>query len=524
MNNQNESPFGNPRFIISIIAVFLFLWGWQYYVNLKYPQPIVKITPAKPTAEAPEKGTATTGSAAAGSPQLQAAVASAEEKLFSFEDQNVKWTLSSKGMGLNSLELKSFFDKEKKAIQFSSPNKLFAVVANDEIPFFNVVKTSDTQFVGTGSYGGGSIKRTLTYNKETMSFESETEFEGSPKTLVFSTAENKLVVESSNFLMPSFEKQDFLFKEGEKFNTEAISGISDTDTVNKSIANTGLASISSQYFTQAYIDKSEILPAINMKVIGKTATLDVVYNLKDTKVSKIKSLIFIGPKLTENLNKIDPLLPEVMDYGIFGFISKPLLQLMKFLHGLFGNWGVAIIALTIIMRLLMLPFNVVSFKSARAMQKIQPQLAAVREKYKNDPMAVNRETMALMKQNNANPLSSCLPMLIQIPIFFALWKTIGSSIEIYQQPFFGWITDLSSYDRFFVLPILMGITMYFQQKLTPTTMDPMQAKILNYMPLLFSLFMISLPSGLTLYNFISALFGVGQQYFLLKDNTKKQLS
>lgn len=524
MNNQNESPFGNPRFIISIIAVFLFLWGWQYYVNLKYPQPIVKVTAAKPSVDTPQQDTEGRAGLAAGSPPSKVAVAATEEKFFSYEDQNVKWTLSSKGMGLNSLELKSFFDKDKKAIQFRSDNKLFAVAVNEETPFFNIAKTSETQFVGTGSYNGNSIKRTLTYNKETMSFESETEFDGTPKSLVFSTAEPKLVVESSNFLMPSFEKQDFLFKEGEKFNTEAISGISDTDTVNKSIANTALASISSQYFTQAYIDKSEILPSINMKVLGKTATLDVVYNLKDTKVSKVKSLIFIGPKLTENLNKIDPLLPEVMDYGIFGFISKPLLQLMKFLHGLFGNWGVAIIALTIIMRLLMLPFNVVSFKSARAMQKIQPQLAAVREKYKNDPMAVNRETMALMKQHNANPLSSCLPMLIQIPIFFALWKTIGSSIEIYQQPFFGWISDLSAYDKFFVLPILMGITMYFQQKLTPTTMDPMQAKILNYMPLLFSLFMISLPSGLTLYNFISALFGVGQQYFLLKDNTKKQLS
>ena len=524
MNNQNESPFGNPRFIISIIAVFLFLWGWQYYVNLKYPQPIVKTTPAKPIIETSDKGTAPTGGAAVGSPAVSSTVASAEEKFFSFEDQNVKWTLSSKGMGLNSLELKSFFDKEKKAIQFRSDNKLFAVAINEETPFFNVTKTSETQFVGTGSYNGNSIRRTLTYNNETMSFESETEFDGSPKTLTFSTSEAKHKSESSNFLMPSFAKQDFLFKEGEKFHTEAISGVKDTETVNKSIANTGLASISSQYFTQAYIDKSEILPSINMKVHGNTATLDVVYNLKDTKVSKIKSLIFIGPKLTENLNKIDPLLPEVMDYGIFGFISKPLLKLMKFLHGLFGNWGVAIIALTIIMRLLMLPFNVVSFKSARAMQKIQPQLTAVREKYKNDPMAVNRETMALMKQNNANPLSSCLPMLIQIPIFFALWKTIGSSIEIYQQPFFGWISDLSSYDRFFVLPVLMGITMFFQQKLTPTTMDPMQAKILNYMPLLFSLFMISLPSGLTLYNFISSLFGVGQQYFLLKDNTKKQLS
>lgn len=526
MNNQNESPFGNPRFIISIIAVFLFLWGWQYYVNLKYPAPIVKTTAVKPSAEAPDKDAApgAVAGATVKTPTLSKSTESAEEKFFSFEDQNVKWTLSSRGMGLSSLELKNYFDKDKKPIQFSSGGKLFTVVANDEIPFFNVTKISDTQYVGNGTYGGNTIKRTMTYNKETMSFDSETEFDGSPKTLTFSTSEAKHPSESSNFLMPSFAKQDFLFKEGEKFNTEAISGVEDSATVNKSIANTGLASISSQYFTQAYIDKSDVLPSINMKIAGKTASMDVIYNLKDTKVSKIKSIIYIGPKLTENLNKIDPLLPEVMDYGIFGFISKPLLKLMKFLHGIFGNWGVAIIALTIIMRLLMLPFNVVSFKSARAMQKIQPQLTAVREKYKNDPMAVNRETMALMKQNNANPLSSCLPMLIQIPIFFALWKTIGSSIEIYQQPFFGWISDLSSYDRFFVLPILMGITMFFQQKLTPTTMDPMQAKILNYMPLLFSLFMISLPSGLTLYNFISALFGVGQQYFLLKDNTKKQLS
>ena len=523
MNNQNESPFGNPRFIISIIAVFLFLWGWQYYVNLKYPPPIVKTTAAKPAVESttsPAIGAVPAGNL----PQPPHAAVAAEEKLFSFEDQNVKWTLSSKGMGLSSLELKNYFDKDKKSIQFSSPEKLFAVALNDEVPSFNVVKTSDKQYVGTAISNGNTIKRTLTYNNETMSFESETEFDGSIKTLSFSTAEVKHKSESSNFLMPSFAKQDFLFKEGEKFHTEAISGVKESETTNKSVANAGLASISSQYFTQAYIDKSEILPSINMKVHGNTANLNVVYNLKDTKVSKIKSLIYIGPKSTENLNKIDPLLPEVMDYGIFGFISKPLLKLMKFLHGLFGNWGVAIIALTIIMRLLMLPFNVVSFKSARAMQKIQPQLTAVREKYKNDPLAVNRETMALMKQNNANPLSSCLPMLIQIPIFFALWKTIGSSIEIYQQPFFGWISDLSSYDRFFVLPILMGITMFFQQKLTPTTMDPMQAKILNYMPLLFSLFMISLPSGLTLYNFVSALFGVGQQYFLLKDNTKKQIS
>lgn len=525
MNSQNESPFGNPRFIMSIIVVFLFLWGWQYYVNLKYPQQVAKTAFVDKEAAAITKDTNTASTPASSLPPVKTKdviqeKTNLEEKIFNYEDENIKWSISSYGMGLNTVELKKYFDNNKGTIVFSPTEKLFSTLVENQLAVFDLSKISDTQFVGIAVVNGKSIKRTIIYNKETMSFECETEFETAPAILSFSTTELKHVPTSTNFLMPSFEKQDFLFKDNEKVHTEQISGLKDSETLNKSASNVSLAAISSQYFTQSYIDKSEILPAISMNVTGKTAKLDISYNLKDAKITKIKNVIYIGPKLTENLIKIDPVLPEVMDYGVFGFISKLLLKLMKFLHGIFGNWGIAIIALTIVMRLLMLPFNVVSFKSARAMQKIQPQLAAVREKYKNDPLAVNRETMALMKQHNANPLSSCLPMLIQIPIFFALWKTIGSSIEIYQQPFFGWITDLSSYDKFFVLPVLMGITMYFQQKLTPTTMDPMQAKILNFMPLLFSLFMISLPSGLTLYNFVSALFGVGQQFFLLKGNTK----
>jgi len=125
--------------------------------------------------------------------------------------------------------------------------------------------------------------------------------------------------------------------------------------------------------------------------------------------------------------------------------------------------------------------------------------------------------MSLMKENKANPFGGCLPMLLQIPIFFALYRVIGSSIELYGSPFMFWIQDLSAHDKFFVLPILMGITMFTQQKLTPTQMDPMQAKILMYMPLIFTVFMINLPSGLTLYMFVSALFGVIQQYAMMKN-------
>lgn len=520
MNNQNESPFGNPRFVVSIIAVFLLLWGWQYYVNKTYP-PIKKTAPVAPATAAANDGATSAISSAPALIQAAAepAVMPTEEKTFSYEDDRVKWQISSHGMGLNSLELKTYFDKDKKPVIFQSADKLFALRIENQPVYFELNKISEIEFVGSALIGGKNIKRTVIYNREKMHFETTTEFDTTPQSLSFSTGDIRHKI-SSSFLLPSFEKQDFLYKDAEKVKVKMISSLAENESLSASAQGVSLASVGTQYFVQAYLDKSDILPSLNMNVTGQNITMTANYDLTNSKVKQIKNVIFIGAKLTETLNAIDPLLPEVMDYGIFGFISKPLLSLMKFLHNIFGNWGVAIIALTLVMRLLMLPFNIVSFKSARAMQKIQPQLAAIREKYKNDPMQVNRETMALMKQHNANPLSSCLPMLIQIPIFFALWKTIGSSIEIYQQPFFGWITDLSAYDHFFVLPILMGITMYYQQKLTPTTMDPMQAKILNFMPLLFSLFMLSLPSGLTLYNFISSLFGVAQQYFLLKDTKK----
>ena len=517
MNSQNESPFGNPRFIFSIIIVFVFLWGWQYWVNKKYPSP----TQAQKVEQVATQSPKATDSAAAvaKSPepnQLVADSANVQEKSFSYEDENVKWELSSKGMSFSNFTLKKYRDKAKNNVVFAEGERTFVTSINSKEVVFDLNKVSETQFVGTANVDGTNVKRTIVFNKENMSFDVDTEFDVAPKTLSVLVVDKKQSHSTGNFLMPSFDHQVFLYKNNEKVKTEQISSAKEGDVINPS-ALVSLASIGTQYFTQGFVDKSDILPGIAMSIQNGLAKLDINYNLKDSKVTKLKGKFFIGPKVVDNLQRIDPVLPEVMDYGMFGFISKVLLNLMKFLHGILGNWGLAIIVLTLIMRMLMLPFNILSFKSARAMQKIQPQLQSIREKYKNDPMAVNRETMALMKQHNANPLSSCLPMLIQIPVFFALWRTIGSSIEIYQQPFFAWITDLSAHDPFFIIPVLMGITMFLQQKMTPTTMDPAQQKILNFMPIIFSVFMLSLPSGLTLYNFVSSLFGVVQQYFLLRD-------
>lgn len=522
MNNQNESPFTNPKFFVAIIATFIGLWGWQYFITKNYPQTNLvskKVTEQKDNIEANTKTQVKVNDSEVIKNNTIEPIVKFEEKEFSYEDDKAKWTISSNGMGIKTFIVKNFKDREGKLVEFSSNSNLFSIFINDKPLQFNLNKISDIEFKGETVVDGKNVVRILKFDKQKRFFESSTTFETGISNISFAADEKKLAIKSTNFLMPSFEKQDFLYKEVDKIKTEHISGLKDSEVFNKDVSNISLAAIGTQYFTISSIDKSDVLPSLSMNVASQNANLKLKYDLSNSPVRTLNQIYYIGAKDTDILKPIDPLLPEIMDYGMFGFIAKPLLILMRLMHGIFGNWGLAIIALTIIVRFIMLPFNILSFKSSRAMQKIQPILKDIREKYKSDPMEVNRRTMAVMKEHKANPLSGCLPMLIQIPIFFALWKTIGSSVEIYQQPFFGWIHDLSSHDPYFVFPILMGITMFFQQKLTPTTMDPAQQKILNFMPIIFTVFMFSLPSGLTLYNFVSALFGVTQQYFLLKDRS-----
>jgi YidC/Oxa1 family membrane protein insertase len=525
MKNNNESPFGNPRFLLVLLVTFISLWGWQYYMNAKYPAAVKTETAAtQPAKEAPTETTAVTPTdvnkvavqASAGKP------ADYQEQKYTYSDENVKFTITSEGFGFSEFLLNDYKNADKQFISFTKEFSIYNLQYKGKNILFKITPSEDLlTYTGLAQVGNFQVTRTLVYNKTNRSFQSTISFPEGLEEIVLNVNQAQLIPKSTNFLMPSFDHQDFVNVSNGKTVSERISGHNENDIFIKNYENVKMASIGSQYFVTSIVNNSDILPVVNNKIEKQVASLNFEYKIAGTKTTELKQTFYIGPKKTEILQTIDSSLPEVLNYGIFGFISKFLLLAMKYIHSFVGNWGIAIIILTLIVRGLLLPFNIMSFRSAQAMQKIKPKMDEVREKYKSDPMRLNKETMALMKQNNANPLSGCLPMLLQIPVFFAFFATISTSIELYHQPFFGWITDLSSYDHFFVLPILMGITMYFQQKLTPTTMDPLQAKILNFMPIIFTLFMVTLPSGLTLYNFISALFGVVQQYFLLKDTKEK---
>jgi len=250
-----------------------------------------------------------------------------------------------------------------------------------------------------------------------------------------------------------------------------------------------------------------------------------------------KYRLFFGPKSMRILKSVDYDLVKAVYFGMFDIIAKPCVWIMNFLYDHFiGNYGVAIIILTIFTKILLWPLGNKSYKSMAEMKKIQPLMAEIKEKYKDDKKKMNAEVMGLYKTYKVNPVGGCLPMIVQIPVFFALYRMLYEAIELRHAPFFGWITDLSAPDRLFrfdvsiplmeppygipVLTIIMGATMFLQQKMSPPMGDPTQAKMMMMMPIVFTVIFINFSSGLVLYWLVNNVISMAQQYYITEKKAK----
>ena len=221
-----------------------------------------------------------------------------------------------------------------------------------------------------------------------------------------------------------------------------------------------------------------------------------------------------GPKKLSELNVQQPPLGDAIDFGFFSVICVPMLWLMRFSFEYIPNWGIAIIILTIFVKLLTLPLTIKQYKSMAAMKKIQPLMKALQEKHSEDKVRMQQEMMKLYKEHQVNPLAGCLPMVMMMPIYFALYRTIYSAVELYQAHFGGWLTDLSQQDPYYVTPVLLGLLMIIQFRLNPSAGDQTQTKILMWvMPIMFTAMMLFLPSGLVLYILVNTVLGIGQQWY-----------
>ena len=318
----------------------------------------------------------------------------------------------------------------------------------------------------------------------------------------------------------------------EKYQEVAPDDIEDQDTFNGTI---DWAGYTSQYFMTAVMPQTPMAASLKLTYANDIATNRFVQKmdrLDPGKQGQYDFTYYLGPKSHKILSEYDNNLKKAINFGWFDIIAKPLLIIMNTIHDFIPNYGIAIILLTILIKLVFWPLGTKSYKSMNEMKKVQPLMMELREKYKNDKTRMNQEVMGLYKTYKVNPASGCLPLLVQMPIFFALYRMLYQAIELRHAPFFGWINDLSAPDRLLhfdftvpfmdapagipVLTLLMGASFLLQQKMTPTAGDPMQAKMMMLMPIFMTVLFINFPAGLVLYMFVNNIISMGQQKYTQK--------
>jgi YidC/Oxa1 family membrane protein insertase len=320
-------------------------------------------------------------------------------------------------------------------------------------------------------------------------------------------------VEVSMFRVESYAFRGPAIYDGEKYSKLKIED-DENHSVQRDIQGGWMAGMQ-HHFVSVVVPNAESKYRYNLRVQGREYLLSTVGPLKTVAAGasgKFTEALFVGPKLQAELATVGKELDLVADYGMLTILARPLFWLLDKAHGIVGNWGLAIILVTLLLKLFFYPLSEASGKSMAKMRTLAPRIKNLQETYKDDRQKLGEAMMEMYKREKINPVSGCLPMLVQMPVFIAFYWVLLESVEMRQAPFFGWIQDLSSRDPFFILPILNGLAMYGQYKLNPAPPDPIQAKVFQFMPIIFSVMFALFPSGLVLYWVTNTVLSIAQQW------------
>ena len=290
-----------------------------------------------------------------------------------------------------------------------------------------------------------------------------------------------------------------------------------------------MVAVLEHYFVSAWIPNQDVDNQLYTRTdkannVGSIGYRSPAVVIQPHSTETLTSKLWTGPKLQNEMAQVADHLDLTVDYGWAWFIAKPLFWLLTFIQQLVHNWGVAIICITLIVKAILYPLTKAQYTSMAKMRMLQPKLQEMRERFGDDRQRMSEEMMKLYRDEKVNPLGGCFPLLLQMPIFIALYWTFMEAVELRHAPFFGWIQDLSAQDPYYILPILMGASMFLLQKMSPTpAADPMQQKIMNFMPLMFMAFFLWFPAGLVLYWLVSNLITIIQQQLIYRGLEKKGL-
>ena len=429
-----------------------------------------------------------------------------------------------------------FFELEGQSVPGLKEAVYTAKIDTNETSFFEGEKTIEFTFE---TPQGIVVKKIFTFKADSYMIDCDIVFQnGSAMPL-----NDSLVISTPGFYDEATKKRSRFAFEGpvvlidDEYTAIKPDDIEDKNTYHGKIDWIGY---SERYFMTAVMPKKKDDGSANdarakLSYINDRVTNDYIQKMDRLDPGQQRSYSFVfymGPKSQKILGQYDNSLKNAINFGFFNVIAKPLLITMNVIYGVIPNYGIAIILLTILIKLIFWPLGTKSYKSMNKMKKVQPLMMEIREKYKGDKQKMNQETMALYKTYKVNPASGCLPLLVQMPIFFALYRMLYQAIELRHAPFIGWISDLSAPDRLFefnfaipmmqaphgipMLTLLMGASFLLQQKMTPTTGDPMQAKMMMLMPIFMTVLFINFPAGLVLYMFVNNIISMGQQYYIQK--------
>ncbi|KMY68612.1 hypothetical protein AAU61_02970 [Desulfocarbo indianensis] len=551
------------RVLLAIVLTMAILWG---YTNFIAPQP--QPTPPEAKKEAPaaasQAAQAPAQSPAQPSGQAQAPAqaghaasqvettdSEGEPKLVRVDTPLFSAWFSEKGGALKKMELKKYYEKPEHQggpyvlldLPSTAPYSLGVGLAPGlqnldqrrfiaSQPQLSVTQPGARQDLSfTTQVNGLVITKTYSFAADSYAFGLKVGIHNPTGSGLELTPEISLVEESNKTEDNTYAFTGVLFQKSGSLVELSASDLEDKPLQSGSVP---WMAMSIPYFMGSVVPltgpedaKRSVRGQFNAGIMTGTL-VEAPVSIPAGQSKEVEFLVFYGPRDLQILKPLGRGLANAVDFGWFDVIAKPMLAALNFFESVFGNYGVAIIIITILVKILFWPLTAKSYKSMKKMQKLQPQIMKLREKFKDDKQRMNQEIMQMYKTYKVNPMGGCLPMVVQIPVFIAFYKVLGASIELRHAPFMLWINDLSAPDRLFpdlgipyvggipVMTLLMGASMFIQQKMTPTTGDPTQAKMMMLMPVVFTFIFINFPSGLVLYWLVNNLLSIGQQYYTNK--------
>ena len=528
------------QYLLAILLIFVVIYGWQALFppprKAPAPQPAPQQVTTTPTTTAPTSPAATPAV-----PAVEAStpvVAASAEQDIAVENSAVSAVFTTRGGVLKSWRLKNYRDGR------GEPLELIPNIPGAPKPFtLDFGDAATTALLEQALFKPDAEKLTIGTSAATLVFEYRDAAGLSVRKEFSFTPEHPYVIRFAPTVSRNGETLNPTVNWGPALGTGVVSGgmnyapapqpifyrdrkvsrvaVGKIEEHRQEQGTFGFAGVDDHYFLSAIVPPAQPLEVKYSPTVvdasGQSSALQFIsWSVRSTSAPQAADFFF-GPKDLDVLQTIKPDLVRAIDFGMFDWLVVPLLRALKWVNGYVGNYGWSIIVLTVIINLVMFPLKHKSIISMRKMQELQPQMKAIQDRYAKlkmtDPgrQKMNEEVMALYKQHGTNPAAGCVPMLLTLPVLVAFYAMLAVAIELRGAPFIGWIKDLSAFDPYYVTPVLMGITMFVQQKMSPAVADPVQAKMMLFMPLVFAGMLVRAPSGLVLYWTASNLWAIGQQ-------------